>query len=124
MVNEIVQFEKSSEFYNLIYGKKDNHREAIYINNFIKKYTKNVDRILELGCGTGRHLLEMLKLGYKVTGIDLSNEMLNMIPKLGSSSTNNILFLLFMCNYLVNVFNCIVNLLPLPTALSTVIFPL
>ena len=49
---------------------------------------------------------------------------LNMIPKLGSSSTNNILFLLFMCNYLVNVFNCIVNLLPLPTALSTVIFPL
>ena len=82
MVNEISRFERSSEFYNLIYGKKDSHREAVYINNFIKKYTKNVDRILELGCGTGRHLLEMLKLGYKVKGIDLSNEMLNMIPKL------------------------------------------
>jgi len=38
MVNEIVQFEKSSEFYDLIYGKKDSQREAIYINNFIKKY--------------------------------------------------------------------------------------
>ena len=37
MVNKIAQFEKSSEFYNLIYGKKDSHQEAIYINNFIKK---------------------------------------------------------------------------------------
>ena len=78
----ISQFEKSFEFYNLIYGKKDSKREAIYINNFIKGYIKNTDKILELGCGTGRHLLEMLKLGYKVKGIDLSNEMLNMIPKL------------------------------------------
>ena len=66
MVYEIARFEKSSEFYNLIYGRKDSHREAIYINNFIKKYIKNVDRILELGCGTGRHLLEMIKLTAKL----------------------------------------------------------
>jgi 2-polyprenyl-3-methyl-5-hydroxy-6-metoxy-1,4-benzoquinol methylase len=29
-------------------------------------------RILDVGCGTGRHSIELAKLGYKITGIDLS----------------------------------------------------
>jgi len=29
-------------------------------------------RILDIGCGTGRHAIELTKRGYKVTGIDLS----------------------------------------------------
>jgi SAM-dependent methyltransferase len=32
--------------------------------------------ILDVGCGTGRHSIEMAKRGYAVTGIDLSSEML------------------------------------------------
>jgi 2-polyprenyl-3-methyl-5-hydroxy-6-metoxy-1,4-benzoquinol methylase len=34
-------------------------------------------RILDIGCGTGRHTIEMTKRGYKVTGIDLSDSLLN-----------------------------------------------
>ncbi len=82
MRNKKSQFKKSSEFYNLIYKNKDSYSEAIYIDNFIKRFKPNTDHILELGCGTGRHLQEMLKLGYKVKGIDISAEMLQMIPKL------------------------------------------
>ena len=33
--------------------------------------------ILELGCGTGYLYLEFLKLGYRITGVDLSAEMIN-----------------------------------------------
>jgi 2-polyprenyl-3-methyl-5-hydroxy-6-metoxy-1,4-benzoquinol methylase len=33
-------------------------------------------RILDIGCGTGRHLIELTKRGYKVTGIDLSESQL------------------------------------------------
>lgn len=34
------------------------------------------DSILDVGCGTGRHSIELAKRGYAVTGIDLSSEML------------------------------------------------
>lgn len=33
-------------------------------------------RILDMGCGTGRHALELARRGYQVTGVDLSDGML------------------------------------------------
>ncbi len=40
------------------------------------QYSKNL-KILDIGCGTGRHSIELTKRGYNVTGIDLSEAMLN-----------------------------------------------
>jgi SAM-dependent methyltransferase len=34
--------------------------------------------ILEIGCGSGRVLLPLLKAGHRVTGVDISNEMLGL----------------------------------------------
>jgi SAM-dependent methyltransferase len=33
--------------------------------------------ILDIGCGTGRHSIELAKRGYKITGVDFSSAMLN-----------------------------------------------
>lgn len=38
-------------------------------------FNKSV-RILDIGCGTGRHSIELSKRGYQVTGIDLSDSQL------------------------------------------------
>ncbi len=46
--------------------------------DFIEKeidHNKN-QKILDVGCGTGRHSIELTKRGYNVTGIDLSPSML------------------------------------------------
>ncbi|MGE5805032.1 MAG: class I SAM-dependent methyltransferase [Ignavibacteria bacterium] len=46
--------------------------------DFIEKeinFNKNL-KILDIGCGTGRHSIELAKRGYKITGIDLSNSQL------------------------------------------------
>ncbi len=46
--------------------------------SFIEKEIKRNKRvkILDVGCGTGRHSVELAKRGYKVTGIDLSSSQL------------------------------------------------
>ena len=33
--------------------------------------------IIDIGCGTGRHSIELAKRGYNITGIDLSESQLN-----------------------------------------------
>ena len=44
---------------------------------FEKEINKNkTTRILDIGCGTGRHSIELAKRGYSVTGIDQSESLL------------------------------------------------
>ena len=64
------------------YGKKyDNEnftQGTIGECNFLEKeitYNKEI-RILDIGCGTGRHSIELSKRGYNLTGIDLSDSLL------------------------------------------------
>lgn len=47
--------------------------------NFIEqelKFDKSL-KLLDVGCGTGRHSIELTKRGYSVTGIDLSDSLLD-----------------------------------------------
>ena len=70
-----------SLLYDLIYSKKDYKAETNLISKLIKKFLSSKVNILDIGCGTGQHTLELLKKGYYVTGIDLSNEMLKIAKK-------------------------------------------
>jgi len=46
----------------------------------LKRHTKS-NRIVDLGCGTGRFAIELAKRKYQVCGIDISEEMLNIAKK-------------------------------------------
>ncbi|MAZ46805.1 MAG: hypothetical protein CMM98_04440 [Rickettsiales bacterium] len=70
-----------SLLYDVIYSKKNYKEETNFISQIIKKFYSSKVNILDIGCGTGEHTLELLKKGYKVTGVDLSNEMLKIAKK-------------------------------------------
>ena len=62
--------------YDSLYQNKDYEKECDFIEEIFKKHGKSVKTILDLGCGTGGHALVLAKRGYKVTGIDQSEDML------------------------------------------------
>lgn len=66
-----------SDVYDLIYQDKNYDNECDLLEGIFKKYGKKpVKSILDLGCGTGNHAIPLVKRGYQVTGIDLSESML------------------------------------------------
>ena len=50
-------------------------------------------QILDVGCGTGRHSLELARRGYKVTGIDLSESMLAKAQRIANSEKLEVVFI-------------------------------
>lgn len=58
------------------YRRFDNHVDDDI--QFYLSFTRNpLDHYLEVGCGTGRILLPLLKAGYQMTGVDTSQGMLD-----------------------------------------------
>lgn len=74
-------FAEYAKCYDLIYQDKDYPREAAYVSALITAQLPRAPgelSVLDLACGTGRHALEMSRLGYAVTGSDASADMIEM----------------------------------------------
>jgi SAM-dependent methyltransferase len=80
-------FNEYARYYDLLYRDKDYTAETDYIHNLIQSHSPGARTILNLGCGSGRHDRCLLELGYQITGVDLSEEMLNAAK---CAATNNI----------------------------------
>ena len=65
-----------SRYYDLLYRDKDYGGEARYVAALIEEHCPSAKAVLELGCGTGAHAAELAALGYDVTGVDMSEGML------------------------------------------------
>jgi len=75
-------FKLYSEYYDLIYNRKDYKKEVDYITKLLKKLNFKKKNILEFGCGTGNHAKFFVKKGYKVHGIEKSKEMIALSKKI------------------------------------------
>ncbi len=67
-----------SKYYHILY-KNRNHQEAeAFLSKLISFLKPNLsDTIIDLACGKGRHSIYLNKLGYNVTGVDLSANSIN-----------------------------------------------
>jgi len=70
MMNPRDTYRAFAEFYDLYVGS---FAEDL---DFYESHCESSDRIIEIGCGTGRVLRHLLKLGYRLVGVDVSQEML------------------------------------------------
>lgn len=61
--------------------------------DLIKKYTPQNGKILEAGCGTSFHSIYLSKKNYKVTAIDIENDMIEVAKKFNKECSGNVTYI-------------------------------
>ncbi len=69
-------FDEYAKYYDLLYADKDYALEAEFISEIIYRHAPGTRSLLELGCGSARHALQLVQKGFAVTGVDLSSKMI------------------------------------------------
>lgn len=76
---------------SLMHKDVDYEKWADYIENLFIMYDVNPDLVCDLACGTGNITIPMARRGYDMTGVDISEDMLNIASS--KADDLNILFL-------------------------------
>lgn len=64
-----------------------------YIQDILAQYNLKPEMVLDLGCGTGNVAIPMARLGYQVTALDLSTDMLAVAEQKSRTDGLNIKFI-------------------------------
>jgi ubiquinone/menaquinone biosynthesis C-methylase UbiE len=81
-VNGTNPFRWGSPFYDVLNRDRNYQQQVRFVNEVLRRRRGAPSRrILDLGCGTGGHAIGLARLGYDVTGIDESPEMLSIARK-------------------------------------------
>lgn len=71
-------FRSYARHYDALYREKEYDRECDRVEDAFRAHGDGgIQRVLDVGCGTGRHAIEMARRGYEVVGADRSEEMLD-----------------------------------------------
>lgn len=71
-----------TKYYHILYKNRDQEEAEKFLIKLSKlEYFKENSKIIDIACGKGRHSLFLSKLGYDVTGIDLSHNSIKTAKK-------------------------------------------
>ena len=68
------EYSLEAEVYDKIWGKYDYDIDIRFLDKLFKKNKSK--KVIDIGCGTGNHAIRLSKLGYEITGVDVSSTML------------------------------------------------
>ncbi len=86
-------FPNEAEEY-LLFGYPDTEiLDCEFMHQVFRTSGEEIHDIIDIACGTGRHAIEMAKKGYQVTGIDISNHMLEAARRKAQEEQVSIQFL-------------------------------
>lgn len=74
-------FQDYAYYYNSFYKDKDYRAEALVVDKLLKRYNPQTKSIMNFGCGTGKHDIELARFGYQCKGIDMSPLMIEIARK-------------------------------------------
>jgi SAM-dependent methyltransferase len=75
-----------ARYYDVVYADKPYAHEARFIDALLRAQGADPGRLLDVACGTGRHAAEFGSLGWEVTGVDLSEDLLVLARTNGPSA--------------------------------------
>jgi ubiquinone/menaquinone biosynthesis C-methylase UbiE len=76
MAKGILQYGELAKYYDLLYQWKDYEKEARIVKELVERYkTSQGNTLLDVGCGTGKHL-QYLTGKFDCVGLDASEKML------------------------------------------------
>lgn len=73
-------FTKTAEYYDALYHFIDYGNICNHIHELIQHQSPGASSLLDVGCGTGRHLSHLQNM-YQAEGVDINNELLEIAKK-------------------------------------------
>lgn len=74
-------FKDYAYYYDAFYQREKYKEEAVHVDILLKKYGGDILTLINYGCGTGRHDIELANLGYQCNGIDISADMIEIAKR-------------------------------------------
>lgn len=79
-------YDSTAPFYDAVFDSWTSSESTLQELSFIKRHVTKDSKILDVGCGTGRHLVPLTKEGYNIIGIEPSAGLIAEIKKKSSQA--------------------------------------